>query len=241
MRKLRVVQTLLVVCAVATAAVLLGQSGIAQAHPAGVAHVSKVKTTKRATSCTNTGTVVIMYYQSAVPPTSNGCWSYYRPLGADLSTFKTCSIVTGRTYGTGSLYIYDDTNPAHLSPTDYQYITQTCPKSTSLWGEFMAAAGGNWTTVSGVSATRYYKELYTCDTCRDAYSPGYVGGFAPVPVVNVEADTTAAQVNTDIAAACKWYTDPPPGTVWWVSLYANATMDSTKVGWVNTALNNCYH
>jgi hypothetical protein len=198
--------------------------------------------------CSTSGNVVIMYYKSAVAPTSNGCWTNNRPLGADLSTFKTCDYLPLNTsHGTGSLYIYDDVSSGHTSPTDYNYLTGWCPfgGSTSIWAEFMAANGGNWTTIPGVSATRYYQELYSGG--RDVYSPQTIAGHTPVPVVNVGYDVAnggtseASWINHDISLVCHYYTDPPPGTVYWVSLYSNVVMTSTDVGYVNTALNNCYH
>jgi hypothetical protein len=194
-------------------------------------------------ACTYIGTVVFAFYQTFSPPTPGSCWSMYRPTGADSGTFRYCKY-QGSPDSTGSFWIYDDTNPSHTSPTDASYMKNTCGTS-SLWAEYMAAAGGNWKVVgsgSGISVTRYYKELYCCDASRDQWGPGYVSGVAPVPVVNVQPDLNSqSQLNADIGGACHWYTDPPPGTVYWISLYANTTVSPTQISMIDSALNSCYH
>lgn len=194
-------------------------------------------------SCTYTGTVVFAFYQTFSPPTPGSCWSMYRPTGADSGTFRYCKY-NDFTDTTGSSWIYDDTNPTHTSPTDLSFMQNTC-KTTSLWAEYMAADGGNWKVIgsgSGISVTRFYKELYCCDTSRDQWAPGIVSGVAPVPVVNVQPDlNNQSQLNADIDAACHWYTDPPPGTVYWISLFANTTISPTQISMIDSALNGCYH
>ena len=122
---------------------------------------------------------VTNYYPdlTSVSPVPNGCWSYARII-QNTSSYRTCHSDGSADTGTGSLRVYDDTNPANVLDTESGQIN-TCATEASGPGslriEYMARrsqrvswCNGNgysnpcWRRNPGsVSVYRYGAEVYS--------------------------------------------------------------------------------
>ena len=191
--------------------------------------------------CQNHGSVVFMQYASwAKPPASNGCWTIIRPLTADSGSYKDCdmSASTPKVTGTGTNWIYDDTNVnGHGGLSDQTLDNTYCGGRSSWWGEYMAASGG---FIERWSPTYLFEENYNSSHGWVAFtqSVNYTGSnpaVGPIPTIDVATSSLSSHITSECYDAADYPSD------YWFSIYNGTSLTSTTVDTNDAALNSCYH
>src|SRR5213595_3980039 len=77
----------------------------------------------QAVTCIRHVYVTLLVYSSLPTPTSNGCWSYERPVQGNWYILRTDGHETNPG-STNGKWVYDDTNPDHVLSTDTNRILQ---------------------------------------------------------------------------------------------------------------------
>ena len=225
-----------VLAALASAAVLTA----ALSAPASAKQPDGAGATPQVT-CLTHGSVVFMQYASwPKPPASNGCWTIIRPLTADSGSYKNCdmSASTPKVTGTGTNWIYDDTNVnGHGGSSDQALDNSYCGGRSSWWGEYMAASGGY---IERWSPTYLFEENYNSSHGWVAFtqSVNYTGSnptVGPIPTIDVATSSVSSHITSECYDAADYPSD------YWFSIYNGTALTTTLVDTIDAALNSCYH
>lgn len=191
--------------------------------------------------CQQHGSVVFMQYASwAKPPASNGCWTIIRPLTADSGSYKDCdmSASTPKVTGSGTSWIYDDTNVnGHGGSSDQTLDNTYCGGRSSWWGEYMAASGG---FIERWSPTFLFEENYNSSHGWVAFTQSvtYAGSnptVGPIPTIDVATSSLSSHITSECFDAADYPSD------YWFSIYNGTSVTSATVDTIDSALNSCYH
>jgi hypothetical protein len=191
--------------------------------------------------CQTHGSVVFMQYAMwAKPPASNGCWTIIRPLTADSGSYKNCdmSASTPKVTGSGTNWIYDDTNVnGHGGSSDQTLDNTYCGGRSSWWGEYMAASGG---FIERWSPTYLFEENYNSSHGWVAFtqSVNYTGSnptVGPIPTIDVATSSVSSHITSECHDAADYPSD------YWFSIYNGSSLTTTLVDTIDAALNSCYH
>jgi hypothetical protein len=230
--RIKTMVTALVASAAVLAGLLLASAGQATAQQA-----------RAPLACSKTFSVTFIVYAKLTTPTSGGCWNYERVNPSQNSSWAighwTCACLTG----SGPNRVYDDTSPEHDLSTENFYIDNTFYGQSGLKYEYMARRTGSRCSTSpcwvqdphGYTITRYYAELYSGDSDIDAYLENWQKNPSiGRPTINVNTLTTQSLVQTYVSQICQLI-----GSGTYMSIYSDQDVSSTKLGWIDSALDSC--
>lgn len=199
------------------------------------------------------GFVVWMVYGKLdTTPSGGTCWTLQRPVTADTASYTTCdvsNINNGKTVGSGTTFVYDDTNNGGHSYSagsfgsplsDAQADSDYCGGRTSWWGEWMSPSGGyHWAWTPTLLFEEDYDGFHNPLTYTTSVATEGIGGsgssYSPVPSVDADEPNVASK----ITSMC--FDTVGPNGYFYFGIYNNVEISTATVNAIVNALTSCFN